>query len=201
MNSRSNIFSPLGVVSGGGVHGFRPPGGPGTHEVVKFMVKDPEPTRISPHLVQGKQPIVHVEDRVFESLGHEGSSELLKPHDDLNPPVLVFPAKGTSEIEGQKVLEEGELIGEGREMFHGPGHRLRDGSPVLFPPAHAVDIGAVDRKEGHHFRKGPSQAVEGDVASLPRAPRDGLDPMSQVVDIAGHVPGDEEPLFWATRSR
>src|SRR5262245_40444279 len=49
---------------------------------VKLLRVVAEPVRIAAHLVQGDEPVVVVESRVLDSLGHDRTSELLESHDE-----------------------------------------------------------------------------------------------------------------------
>ena len=86
IQSGPHVFTPLRVMGRGAVHGMGPVFRPSRDRRVKPLDTAAEAIRRTADLVQGNEPIIPVEGRVFEAFGHQRRRQLLERPD--GPPAL-----------------------------------------------------------------------------------------------------------------
>ena len=177
----THVCTALGVVGGQGEHRRGPVPGRLGIEPVELLDPDTESLRRPAHLVERHQPVVAVEGRVLDPLGHDGGGDLLEPHHQLGLELA-------SQVERHQAVEEVEELRV--EVGTVPPACLRrpphDG-PVLGvdPSRVGIDVGAVDGQAGHELAQRLVQLVAGEVAVAAVQLADLHEQLGQPVDVAG----------------
>ncbi len=145
-----------------------------------------EAARLAADIVQGGQPVVAIEGRVLDALGHHRRGELLKLHGEGLYPFAERGAAATGDVGGQDCLQEVMDAGiGGRTAFLGDGHGPGNMAAVVDGKLTVGDIAAIDRETGHHFDEGIAQPVEGKVAGVAAGGGNARQPRRQDIQFAG----------------
>ncbi len=165
IDARADILAPFGVVGGGRVQRMRPESGSRLIEFVELFQGDAESARVAAHLVEREEPAVDVKRRVLEALGHQGAGELLKPHDEVNPPPFFLLGQVVAGVQQEKSLDKLEFVEKAGIHFLRLPHHLRNAPAVDFAEGLLADVAPIDREKGQHLDQGPLETIEGDIAA------------------------------------
>ena len=194
---RADVLAALGVVRRGRRQAVRPvrqaAGVPG----VEARGSTPTPVGPPAHLVQRRERVVAVEDRVLEALGHHGPGQLLQAQHEL----AALGALGVGQALG---IAQQQQVGDEVE------HR-RAGGPVA--PLGVADraqhvlaiagadlgrgqlhVGAIDGEAGDHLGQRQEEAVLGEVARPAVLLRDPVEAAREHVQLARHRGAQDQAL-------
>ena len=194
---RPGVLAALGVVRGRRQHRVRPVAAVVLVRAVEIPRADAEALRLAAHLVERDQPVVNVERRVLQPLGHDRSRTLLELHHE--PLVLGHERRlhVRREAEEQDVAQE-VVDGRVRPRVETLGQRRRavDDRDVLGARRLPGDeVGPVDRKARDDLAHGGRQRVQGKIpeAAVPFAQTVEHEP--EHVDVVGQRQPHRQPLL------
>ncbi len=179
----ADVLAAFGVVGRKRDHAVRPAPGRFLVQPVEGGQRGAEPRRLAAHLVQRDQPVVAVEGRVLDALGHDGAGVLLELHREaphLAGAERVAPL--LDDVGGEQLEDEVEdALVRAIAAPAGVGNRPFQVAVILGRGAVVVDVGAIDGEARHHLAQRLAQADQGVVAGLPAR-------LGQAVVLVGENP-------------
>ncbi len=140
------------------------------------------------HFIEGYQRVIYVGGGVFQSLGHDGTGELLPLHYEMEPIFSLFIRKERRHLEEKNPVQESE----GRRIeARLPPTNLLEGlfqdAPVLGGDSETPDVGTIYRQAGGQLKQCPDQVFAGNVPGRPVLDRQKAEAVSQVF----HLPAEQ----------
>ena len=135
--------------------------------------------RVAADFVYGHQRVVHVKRRVFQSLGHHRSGELLPAHNEIKIVLLaLLQVPGGLHKEYATEKREGRPIARNRD-------RILYTSAVRFRNPRVPDVGPVDRQTRCHRDKRVFQLLGPQISCMPIFLRQLRQAAHERIDLAG----------------
>src|ERR1700720_4490744 len=133
---------------------------------VKCIDTQPELLRFAPNFVERRKPVVNVERRILETLGHDRPGELLKSEHKLHVLFAPLRIQVFRKPEKQNVAEKIEnRFLDRRVTALGGGNRPLDHLPIFV--AHRLagrEISSINREAGNGLAYCPGESFKGEIA-------------------------------------